>query len=305
MTLNQAPTIGSSSIAAIMGLSPWAGPWDVWARMQGLIGSTSSRATLRGHILEPAIANYYAQQNDCVLTPGPLYEEPPIIGPEPWMHARPDRFAVNANDKWLVEIKSTRTFKSGWGQPGTADVPQYYAAQCLWQMAVTDHEWVDLAAFATISDEFRVFTLRRDLELEKQIVDYARNWYEKYITGNTPPDVDDTKGCAQALAQYFKQTSDEFIEPSDDDTSLANDLASIKERLATLEAEKRIKENLLKDRIGENKGISGICTWSATKPRVTLDSKAVKAEHPDIFEKHSKTGQAGRQFRFTYQPKEK
>jgi len=300
----QVKTIGSSSIAAILGLSPWAGPWDVWARMQGLTKSTSTRATLRGHILEPAIADYYAGQMGCALTPGPAYEEKPIIGPEAWMHARPDRFAQDKDNTWLVEIKSTRTFKKGWGEPGTADIPQYYAAQCLWQMAVTGHSRTDLAAFATISDEFRVYRIHRDMKLEKQIVDYVRDWYTKYITGDTPPDIDDTKGCAQALAQYFKQTSEEFVDPSEDDKAMASDLASIRDQIASLEAERRSKENLLKERVGEHKGIFGICTWSAVKPRVTVDSKALKNEQPDVYEKYSKTGQPGRQFRFIYQQEE-
>jgi len=303
-TDQQAPTIGSSSIAAILGLSPWAGPWDVWARLMGLTTSKGSRATLRGHILEPAIANYYGKQNDCELTPGPAYEETPIIGPESWMHSRPDRFAKKDEEEWLVEIKSTRTFKDGWGQPGTPNVPQYYAAQCLWQMAVTGHSRTDLAAFATISDEFRVFTLHRDEGLEKKIVDYARDWYEKYITAMTPPEVDSSKGCSIALGQHLKQASIDLLDPTDEDRALANDLFDIRRQISELEADKRMKENLLKERIGENKGVMGVCTWAETKPRVTVDSKRLKDEHPEIYEQCSKVGQAGRQFRFIYQPKE-
>ncbi len=300
----RAPTIGSSSIAAILGLSPWAGPWDVWARTMGLAQSKSTRATLRGHILEPAIADYYGKQVGCELIPGPEYEEEPIIGPEPWMHARPDRFAKKGGEEWLVEIKSTRTFKQDWGEPGTPDVPQYYAAQCLWQMAVTGHERTDLAAFATISDEYRVFTLHRDKELEDRIVGYARNWYEKYIISMTPPDVDNSKGCSINLGRHFKQKSDDFVEATKQDEALAKDLFDVRRRISELEADKRMKENLLKERVAESKGVVGVCTWSETKPRVTVDSKKLKEEHPEIYEKYSKTGQASRQFRFIYQPKE-
>jgi len=270
----------------------------------GLTKSKGNRATLRGHILEPAIANYYGKQNDCELTSGPAYEEAPIIGPEPWMHARPDRFAKKDGEEWLVEIKSTRTFKEGWGESGTPDVPQYYAAQCLWQMAVTGHSRTDLAAFATISDEFRVFTLHRDDGLEKKIVDYARDWYEKYVTPMTPPEVDSSKGCSIALGQHLKQASIEFLDPTDEDRALANDLFDIRRRISELEADKRMKENLLKERIGENKGVMGVCTWAETKARVTVDSRRLKDEHPEIYEQCSKIGQAGRQFRFIYQPKE-
>ena len=305
MTSNmRAPTIGSSSISAILGLSPWSGPWDVWARIQGLTKFTSNRATTRGHILEPAIANYYGEQCGCALTPGPEYEETPIYGPEPWMHARPDRFAEKDGKEWLVEIKSTRKFNHDWGQTGTPDVPEYYAAQCLWQMALTSHDRTDLAAFATLSDEFRVFTIHRNLKLEKEVVDYARDWYEKHIALNTPPETDGSKACARALSRQFKQASEEFIKASDSDTALAKDLRRLRTKIEEMEVERRLKENLLKERIGEHRGISGICIWTATKPRVTVDSKALKAECPEIYKKYSKVGAASRQFRFIYQPKE-
>ena len=39
-------TIGSSSVGAILGLSPWAGPWDVWARMHGLVESKKRAQSL-------------------------------------------------------------------------------------------------------------------------------------------------------------------------------------------------------------------------------------------------------------------
>jgi len=299
-----APTIGSSSIAAILGLSPWSGPWDVWAKMQGLAKPFQTRATLRGHILEPAIADYYGSQTGCALAPGPAYEEAPIIGPESWMHARPDRFAKKEDDEWLVEIKSTRKFGREWGQPGTSDVPQYYAVQCIWQMAVTGHSRTDLAAFATISDEYRVFTIHRDMQLEKQIVDFARDWYSKYVITCEPPDTDGSIACSRTLAKRFHQKSDAYVEPTPEDRSLAIDIKSIREKINKMEIEKREKENVLKDRIGEHKGMAGVCTWASGKPRVTVNSKALKEEHPDIFVKYSKTGDASRQFRFTYQPEE-
>ena len=38
-------------------------------------------------------------------------------------------------------------------------------------------------------------------------------------------------------------------------------------------------------------------TWKTTKPRVTLDSKKLKAEMPEIFEEYSKEGNPTRTFR--------
>ena len=70
---NKQLTIGSSSIGAILGLSPWASPWDVWSRMHGLAESKGTFSTNRGHILEPAIGAHYARLNDVEIEKGPEY----------------------------------------------------------------------------------------------------------------------------------------------------------------------------------------------------------------------------------------
>jgi predicted phage-related endonuclease len=46
---------------------------------------------------------------------------------------------------------------------------------------------------------------------------------------------------------------------------------------------------------------NGVCgpytvTWKSTKPRITIDSKRLKKEKPEIWESYSKTGKASRRF---------
>jgi len=297
-------TIGSSSIGAILGLSPWAGPWDVWSRLHGLTKSKSTFATERGHILEPAIGAHYGRLNSVSILKGPEYEEDPILGPEPWMHARPDYFVTSDEGKWLLEIKSTRKFDHKWGKPGSNNVPPYYAAQCVWQMAVTNDDRCDLAAFATLSDEYRCYRLERNQKLESDIVGYARNWYEKHITGGDPPEVDGTKACGQALAHMWSQESRTFIEPDGGVLALANDLSKIREQLTEIESKKRFLENSIKEQIGEAYGISGIATWGESKPRTRFDRKTFEKDHPELAAEYISTGESTRTFRFIYTPNE-
>jgi len=294
------PTIGSSSIGAILGLSPWSSPWDVWARAHGLSGSSSSAATQRGHILEPAIGAHYAHLNNVEIKKGPEYEAKPIIGPEPWMHARPDFFVKSDSGKWLLEIKSTRKFDYRWGLAGTNNVPPYYAAQCIWQMAVTDDDRCDLAAFATMSDEYRSFNIYRDADVESKILDYVRDWYDKHIRGGKPPEIDGSTACSKSLAKLFEQESKTFIEPSEDQLQLAEDLKQTRSLLADLEKQKKEFENKIKEQIGTAYGISGVATWSQSKPRTRFDRSSFESDHPELAKKYLIEGDPTRTFRFNY-----
>tara|TARA_R100001224_G_scaffold113344_1_gene98422 strand:+ start:7265 stop:8233 length:969 start_codon:yes stop_codon:yes gene_type:complete len=294
------PTIGSSSIGAILGLSPWSSPWDVWARAHGLTESSSSAATQRGHILEPAIGAHYAHLNNVQIEKGPEYEAAPIIGPEEWMHARPDFFVKSDDARWLLEIKSTRKFDHKWGMSGSNGVPPYYAAQCIWQMAVTDDERCDLAAFATMNDEYRCFKIHRDSSVESKMIDYVRDWYDRHIREGKPPEVDGSTACSRSLAKLFEQESKEFIEPSETHLDLAMELKEVRRMSAELDDKKRMLENKIKEEIGTAYGISGVATWSQSKPRSRFDRASFEADHPDLAKNYVKIGEPTRTFRFSF-----
>lgn len=294
------PTIGSSSIASILGLSPWSSPWDVWARMHGLTESTSSLATARGHILEPAIGMHYADLNSVSIEKGPEYEANPIIGPQPWMHARPDFFVTKNDEKWLLEIKSTRKFDHRWGSQNSSNVPPYYAAQCVWQMAVTDDNRCDLAAFATLTDEYRSYRLHRDKDLENKIIDIASEWYDKHVRQGKPPEVDGSTTCSKMLAQLFRQETKELIEPLDSHEDLAKQLHEIKRQQSEIENQKKLLENQLKESIGTAYGIRGIATWSQSKPRTRFDRKSFEQDHPELAKQYITAGDPTRTFRFQF-----
>ena len=297
---NSLPTIGSSSIGAILGLSPWSSPWDVWARAHGLTESSSSAATQRGHILEPAIGAHYAHLNNVQIEKGPEYEAAPIIGPEEWMHARPDFFVKSEDGRWLLEIKSTRKFDHKWGMSGSNGVPPYYAAQCIWQMAVTDDERCDLAAFATMNDEYRCFKIHRDSSVESKMIDYVRDWYDRHIREGKPPEVDGSTACSRSLAKLFEQESKEFIEPSETHLDLAMELKEVRRMSAELDDKKRMLENKIKEEIGTAYGISGVATWSQSKPRSRFDRASFEADHPDLAKNYVKIGEPTRTFRFSF-----
>jgi len=132
----RAGTIGGSSIAAVMGWSPW----QTRAGLGELIAAKSfdnvklSRAMRRGQILEPAIAAWLAEDK------GLTYDEDASLGiyahdDFDWATYSPDKITVGGE---LVEIKTVtdRAEANGWGRAGTDKIPIYYAAQCMWGMGL-------------------------------------------------------------------------------------------------------------------------------------------------------------------------
>lgn len=141
MTPDESPTIGSSDIASILGLSAWSSPMQTWARLTGLVArydDKQTKVTTRGNRMEAALRNWRAEDLGIAITPGPVIgRDKPWVAAAPyeWAHSRPDGSYEEDEGITLVECKTVRRYDDDeWGTPGSADIPAYYLAQVLWQM---------------------------------------------------------------------------------------------------------------------------------------------------------------------------
>lgn len=265
------PTIGSSDIAAVIGRSPWAGPWDVWARMTGLLPryDTATGSQLRGQILEPAIRMWYAGEVGAEIVHGPTLTMPglPI---EDFGHARHDGLFRLGGRLYVHEIKTTRDWY-GWGDAGTGDVPVYYAAQAAWQaIAVSDHEGepvaaTHLTAFNAIADELRVYIVPRDPKVEAALLAAGRVWYDRHIRCGQMPDVDASNGCVAAMSAMYLRPTKEWLEPTDEHLALAADARAAKAEVDAATERFNLAKNTLCQHIGNAYGIRGVARWQPSK----------------------------------------
>ena len=60
-------TIGGSDVAAILGFSPWATPFDAWNSIMFGRSSAGNAATDRGNRLEPAVLDWYSETQRPIL----------------------------------------------------------------------------------------------------------------------------------------------------------------------------------------------------------------------------------------------
>lgn len=297
-------TIGSSDVAAILGLSPWSSPMQVWARLTGLAerSDADSPQLRRGRILEAGVREERERVLKKPVTAGPIYGlHEPLIAPTPneWAHCRPDSWYPGETGLILIEVKTTRKFDDDdWGDDGTSDVPVYYAAQCVWQMGVmrlrgSDIEGCELVAFCAMNDEFRTYYLPFDQALFDRMFAKVDAWRLRYVVGGEIPPADGSEATSDILKKVYPGGVDKVvIDPTDADTALARQLRDVKEQIKTLEATELALGNTLRQRIGDANAteIKGCARWTPTKGRLGFDTKALEAEYPAIYQQFVKIG---------------
>lgn len=268
-------TLGSSEVAAAIGVNKYQSPHTLWCLKKGLLESEETVATRVGHKIEPIIAEMYQEDTEAELAHFGTVVHPLI----PWMSATPDRAVYG--QRRLVEIKCVGHRSAfDWGS-GTEDVPDYYRCQIEWQMAVCDVEECDVAALIGGTD-FRIYRIRRNVRLFDAIFAAAQRFWREHVEANIPPPIDGSAGAKEMLAKLFPRDAPGVLKPATlDAEKLAGRLAAAREAKAKAEAEEALLENKLRESIGDAEGIIGStfkATWKANKNGVRALRVTLKEE---------------------------
>lgn len=193
-------TISASKVAAILGLSPWDSPLSMWLKMHGDIpgdDGTNAQAKARGHYLESGVIAWWRDQHPDA---SPLTEQAHLTL-EDWGAATPD--AIGDDDgmgnAFVLDAK-TAANDDHWGTPGTDEVPGYYAAQGMWQLACAPYAQVAYFAvlFGSPRLAFAEYVIPRDDDLIASIVARCREFYDSLHAGERP-ELDDHPATYEAI----------------------------------------------------------------------------------------------------------
>ena len=280
--------IGGSDIGAILGLSRFRSPLEVWMEKTGKeIRKLDSLPLRFGSFAEEFVASEYARATGFRL----IHDESIYIYPEhAFMCAHMDRFVLEggaANSTptptRILECKTAHPFSSGdWGEIGSDEVPMSYLCQCIWYMAITSINQVDLAVLFGNSD-FRIYTITRDLGLENTVLEKASLFWNDYVLKDTPPPAQSEADC-QTL--FSKGDPNKSLEAQSETLELAKRVALLNSEISTREeAISSIKQAIM-NQMGEAETLTYqgkvLATWKAPKPSFRLDSKRLELEHPEI-----------------------
>ena len=281
--------IGGSDIGAILGLSKFRTPLEVWMEKTGKEHKKIDSLPLRfGSFAEEFVASEYSRATGYKL----LHNQSLYIHPDNvYMSAHIDRFVLAHQleddpplpPSRILECKTANPFSSSdWGEVGTDQVPMSYLCQCVWYMAITGINQTDLAVLFGNSD-FRIYEINRDQELEDLIIAKAKVFWNDYVLKDLPPSASNEADC-QIL--FSKGNSDESIEAQKETLELTSRLHLLNSEIEVREQEiSKIKQTIMQE-MGPAEILTyqgrTLATWKAPKPSFRLDSKKLEADHPGL-----------------------
>ena len=291
--------VGGSDVAAIMGLSPYRAPYEVWAEKVGLTEGpdlSQVEAVRWGSILEQPIIDRYAE-----LHPERRVERVNAMCrslARPWAQASLDAQVHDPDLGWgVLEIKTAGLRREADWADG---VPLHYLTQVTHYLSVTGRPFADVAVLIG-GQEYREFRVVRDSDDVAAVTRAVDAFWHGYVEARVPPECEGYGREARALLAAHGSPHDELEAAiSDDVPELVAWLRAKEEADASKRALDKAAD-ALKGRIGEAAGIEcelGRVKWVRAE-RTSFDSKRFRSENPEAFEKYSVTKTADGGLRWT------
>lgn len=282
--------IGGSDVAAILGLSPWRTPYQVWEDKTGRSEEQPETPALYwGRLLEDPIRQAYADRTGLTVTkPDRMFTSEEY----PFMLANLDGIA---SDGRIVEFKTTSR-SDGWGEEGSDEIPDHYQTQVQHYMSVMGAERADVGVLIAGRD-FRIYTVEADAELQQMLIEEEAKFWELVKT-DTPPGVN----CTTDAARRWRTATAKKVLAADAETlSVWEDLCAIRHQIDVLkEEEDALKTRIMRtmqDAVSLKADGKTLASWSLPSARKTVDTKRLKEEFPDVYDAVLKQGAPQRIFR--------
>lgn len=293
--------IGGSDIAAIVGLSKFRTPYDVWADKTGASEpeSDDDKPWLYwGQVLEDVVAKEYGLRTGAKVQ----RVNAQLIYPA-WDRAiaNIDRAVVNpdiaGNVRWkdgrlttdrILECKTANGFAASlWGPDGSDEIPETYLCQVQWYMGITGVSHADLAVLIGGND-YRTYTIEAHSDLFADLMSEAQAFWKLVEDGIAP----DPQTVADAQARWPQHLASKSIMAGGSVARAVDDLAELKERMSEMKAQEDALKLQVMSAMGDAEILedmgSPIATWK-TQTADRLDGKALRKDHPDIATLYTKT----------------
>ena len=295
--------IGGSDIAAIIGLSPWRTPMDVYLDKRGELEDVEPKnpeALYWGTVLEDVVASEYGRRTGRkVQRVNTMLRHATLL----WALANIDRAVINpeiaGTVRWkddhlttdrIVECKTANGFAAAaWGEPGTDQVPEYYIPQPQWYMGITGARYCDVPVLIGGND-FRIYTIERDDDLIAHLFEAGAAFWQRILDG-IAPDPQTTEDARRLWASHLpgkRVIVDVTV------AQACDEILALQEQAKAIEAREAELKLALMRAIGDAEEASymgrKLATWRNNKPSTVTDWKGIVAaiEPPqDVIDEHT------------------
>lgn len=286
--LDRSNFLGGSDAAAVMGLSPWATPVELWGQKTGRTPKETPDAARqrmfdRGHKLEPFIRDMVIdklrdQGHEVEL----IRSNERYVDPEYGFLACEIDFELMLNGEHInCDAKSVSGFaRKKWGEEDTEDVPIEYAAQFMFGLMVTGRKRCLVAALRSFDDVDIYWTLRDDETISAMRPKLVSFWVD-HVLADVPPD----PMVFTDIKYLFPKDNGQAIEATGEIATAVRELSRIKGDIKLLEEKEDALQFQIAEYISPNTLLTyagkELCTWKA-QDTARIDQKLLKEEQPEI-----------------------
>lgn len=254
--------LGSSDVAAIVGVNPYKTAHDVYLDKRGLSeDQPPTLATRIGHIAEGLIAELYSEETGATLDTSPSVRHPE----HDWYVGTPDRLVRGMRRG--VEIKWVGWRVAPAWEREEDGVPDYVRTQCEWLMGLTGYEEWDVPAILG-GDEFRIYRLRHNPALLDVLRSRAERFWFDHVLPGVPPPVDASDGATRMLTRLFPRDDGGLVAAPGDAREWVERKIAADAAIDAATEERNLACNRLREMIGDASGILGAgfkATWKSDK----------------------------------------
>lgn len=289
--------IGGSDAAAVLGISSWKTPVELWTQKVGRaanddVSEARERMFKRGRRLEPFIRDMVIDKlrddghEVTLLAKNKRYRDPqfPFIRTEIDFELAVDGEEVNGDAK---SVNSHA--RKAWGAEGTDEIPLEYTAQFMLGLGVAPgHRRRCLVAALRSFDDVDIYWVQRDDETIAAMREKLVAFWTEHVVPKVAPD---PRKFAD-MRMLFQRDNGSSIEATPDVLALADRLracqAEIKERQGLEEQLKFEIARYMGPHALLTNGVRDVLSWADQETR-RFDSRAFKRDHRDWYELFSKT----------------
>lgn len=284
---DRATYLGGSDVAAILGISPWRTPLDVYLdKVEGskpITDPAKLKILERGKRLEPYVLDMLCMEKGIELVGRNNRYTDDVH------HFLAAEIDAETSDGRNVEAKTTADFysRAAWGDEHTDEIPVYYTAQCMHGMMIKPAPSTLLPVMLGI-DDFRVYEVHRDDELIENIRAKEVEFWDRVQRRDPPPA---TK--VSDIMRLFERDQGSAIEVGEEWVDLAKKLKFMKSKLKLMKSDADDLAAQLKLVFGGHQIITHkgrpLASWKS-QGTSDFDIHAFRDKHPSIAAKFMKTG---------------
>lgn len=286
-------SVGASEVAAVMGLSQWATPLDVYRSKHGVDRPFDPLIALLGHEAERTLSRWLVELSGLNpdLSPGFMARSVE----HPFIHATPDRMWGDIP----VQIKTAHEFTSHKWDEG---IPTEYRVQVQTEMLVLGAPRALLVVQIGARDVRAIWEARDDRFINEHLIPTVTEFWGHVEAHEPPP-----PSTVAEIAEAYPSEAIE-VELSDEAFDVLERITVLNSDIQAQEAERDALKVALAGYVETADtlfhGGQKVATWKSQKGRAGFDQKRFREDHPELAAEYVTQGAPFKVLR-AIKPKEK